>query len=289
MSRGRRLTPLFEAMRETTPAKASVAPDSPPVEVPVPAPAPKSTPASPRVLNGPRVLRPVADDDAADSSPSTGSARESLAASVKQAIERTYIVPGRMLLIGVSVLVVVLGLTWIIAYTAGERRQKAQLLQRVAESSGAPPLQPAEDVDPRPQPPPAAPRTEPRAQNTPSVQPITPESPSPGPDPRVNGNNYLYVVTTSYSDAQATAAFLTTNGLPAGMVPYGDKVDPDSERAKNGRWRVLVLEGIPSGQFRNSARRSELEADVRRIGWKKDRRGNTTFDFAWELYKSGTP
>ncbi len=76
-------------------------------------------------------------------------------------------------------------------------------------------------------------------------------------DPRVEGNNYLELVTLSQAQAEEAIAYLDGNGVSAIGVP----VDRGARGTNNpARYRIVTLElAIPSGRF------SELDGDRRRL------------------------
>ena len=108
-------------------------------------------------------------------------------------------------------------------------------------------------------------------------------------DPRGTALNYLWVETvTTLADADGIVAFLQANGLPAVAVPRS-KVDIATARAKNERnWEVVLLEGIPSNEYRASAtRRRALEDRVKALGQQLAKEGLSAFNLSsppWKKY-----
>lgn len=88
-----------------------------------------------------------------------------------------------------------------------------------------------------------------------------------GIDPRQPGSNYLMVVRLPAESAFHAAAFLTANGVPAAALPARANLDPVQALENNADHVVVVLEGIPPGQFSQRAQwRDSLQNRVAEIG-----------------------
>jgi len=88
-----------------------------------------------------------------------------------------------------------------------------------------------------------------------------------GIDPRQPGSNYLLVVRLPGEAAFHAASYLTNNGVPAAALPVRSDLDPVRALENNADHHVVVLEGIPPGQFsQRAAWRDALQNRVAEIG-----------------------
>jgi len=283
MSRSRRMPPLFEVMRETNPPRGPLPPPTP-INVPRPA-APVVRPVTPAAAPSPRrdaggpalaLAQPADDAPPPENRPAFRLRGWDL--------NRQVTFPAKtILLVGAAafgVFALTFAVVWGIAWNRGHETARLKWLAEKAEPATAelaadPTATTAPDPLANPRPTQSTARTQPapRQQQPPATAqqrqpvasvPVEAGSLAPGADPRGTGQNYLWIVTLQkLDDAEAVAAFLTRNGVPAGVVPMG-QVDMATARANNHRnWEVFALEGIPSGQFRASAaKRQALEQKV---------------------------
>jgi hypothetical protein len=101
-----------------------------------------------------------------------------------------------------------------------------------------------------------------------------------GVDPREQGKNYLVIERLMFDDAMAAAQFLTDNGVPSVVVaPEGVEVS-DLQQQPRGIWLVVAREGFTRDEFRASGPRAdEIKSAVVKLGrrWKQDHKGTTNF------------
>jgi hypothetical protein len=320
MSRSRRLPPLFEVMRETTPLsraggalRSAASPPPPPAPPSIddlprarPATRPEAVGSTGPLLNGPQVLRPVHREDDED----TDEAGVSITGAVPRLsslvnLNRTYVLPASWVIGGLGVVLALMVAVWAVAHRAGAASERSRLIPSIPAPAGlagagepaglggeplpsaSPPALIANNVVPSTGPGSARPATEPPI-------PRTTGSHSSADDPRQPGYNYLLIQRDlRQDDAEATAAFLTSRGVPSVAFPAGGgRVDRAAADAKNRpQWMVIVREGIASADYRKSTRKDELLQTVKRLGleWKKNPKGGFDFDSSlWMLYKPRT-
>lgn len=200
----------------------------------------------------------------------------------------------RLLAIIAASVIALVALVAVIAYKKGQTNEGDKWAQMNAGSNpGETPVGPV----PKPVDPLIAPEVQPDG-GSPLGKPFDPSGRVVVPEQPQNttenlelqvGWNYLVAATLNRADAELAAQYLVQNGLPVKLVPK-DRVDPNSARANNGLWQVLILRGVPRDQY--TKRRTEREAltsQVQRLGkkWKAENKKAPT-DFAepyWELRK----
>lgn len=201
-------------------------------------------------------------------------------------LDRTLHVPMSAIYLSIAGVLLVVLIIWAIAYRSGASQEKAkseQELRAVAGTKLQDPLKTAPTqipnnpslVSPRPAPTPTQPAKEP---------PVPANTGSPfGIDPRQVGLNYYLVEgRLDRESAEKMHAFLIQRGVPAFAV-----VDDRGGAVNNPPlYLVGVNRGVTGEEFRNqSAARTELEAQIRRLGkvWQSEHRGTTDFSrTAWE-------
>lgn len=302
MSRSRRMPPLFEVMRETNPPRGPLPPPTP-VHIPRydkggAAPVVRSISTPPQQTGPSLSLHKPSDDTPATPEPPEAPAAATSDGGVWD-LNRPITLPAKTLLFAVAGIIVLLAGVWYAGWQLGAKEEKAKHLP-AADSLSAPTDPPGVAPDPLTQPPQVAstppqqprqqPAATPSASRTQATQPSQqPPAAAAGLDPRGTGLNYLCIVSPrNLEDADAVAAFLTRNGVPAGVVPIG-KVDMATARANNHRgWEVFALEGVPSGQFRASAaKRRALEQKVEALEAQLNRELKSNFrlrDHLWKKY-----
>jgi hypothetical protein len=187
-------------------------------------------------------------------------------------------------------LVLVLVLTWVMAYQLGARNERNRLLGRADQPP--PPISPeTPGVGRRSESRPAAARPTAATQSPSTAGSVTrPPAPPVGidDDPRVAGVNYLIIASLRREDAERAAAFLTDSGVPSAVVVPEGKSEARLRQDPRATWQVIAREGVPSGEFRASAqRRADLESKVKQLGarWKADHKGVANFaDCGWDRF-----
>jgi hypothetical protein len=201
------------------------------------------------------------------------------------------------ILMAIAAVMVLVALTWVIAFQQGEGNAAAKLKLGGSEEPVAPAItDPMLEADGRGAISPRPTSQRPVSTNTTSTtsrRPVeTASGPvvawEPGTDPREPAHNYLLIATVPYRDAEAMAQFLSEQGVPAAAAPASDKVDPKRAMANNDPHVVFPLKGVHSSEY--SARQGErdaLKARVEQIGklWRKAG-GYEDFSKAqWARYK----
>lgn len=215
--------------------------------------------------------------------------------------ERTLKISQTTVLMGIAAVMVVLALTWIVAFKQGGKNVEAKLTGGATEEPVSP-----EIVDPmlggRQERAGSGGGTVPRgdepSRRTPTPTPAGPRQPesgsatvaqwTPGTDPRQPAHNYLVVATVPFRDAEVIAQFLTEHGVPAAAGPASDKVDPKRAMANNDAHVVFPLMAVPSDRYSAmKAERDALAAKVKQIGklWKQAGGGSDFSDATWYRYK----
>jgi hypothetical protein len=291
MAGSRSTPPLFDLIRPASDRGEEVKPVAPAKPA---SPPPSQIAASPAAPPAPRPVvtspKPVIR---LETSPPPSPPRVSLGAE-EQPRQRAPEVPvsgasPRTLTIGtvwvglaVAGVIASLILVWAIAYSSGQNAEKERLARLFDVPNGSSDEQGLANSMP-----PVLPRdsnTNPGGSLSGSVpegpprNPAVATPPAPQADTRQVGSNYLLCASQlSKESADAAAAFLTANGVPAIATGRG------------GKYTVYTLLGIPAGSLDEKlAVRNQHKAEVARIGqlWRKEHPGASDFsDAYWEKYK----
>lgn len=186
-----------------------------------------------------------------------------------------------VLLGGAGVLVAVIAVIAMVAFSAGANRERSALLPK----DGEPPSVPDNTKrDPKQ---PSDPLTESRgtkgSESSGSQAALPAAVPAAsevfGEDPRESGKNYLIVERLMFDEAIGAAQFLTANGVPAAVVPPEGVESSDLQRQARGIWLVIARHGFTRDEFRASGAAEELKNNVIKLGrrWKQDHKGQTNF------------
>ncbi len=287
-------------------ASPTVAPPPPPTPPPVaPAPAAAPTPAppapKPRVTLKPPAPKPEARPEA-ERTP-----RSEAASSGPGWASRVFRVPMSWVVIGAAILLGLVIVTWVVAYSAGEEAAKDRILARSPEDPpGGPISDPGRDIN-DPTIPGRQPIVPPPIDPTPNPDPkpsddVVPEPPTPvadpdalpttwqpGEDPRRANHNYLRVCRVPWNQAYAAVDHLTRNGVPAAAVPDDSRLDPGQAISNNALHLVIVLEAIPSGRRDlMRSRGGQLQTRVRELGQRFAEQASGNDDFStcyWSLHR----
>ncbi len=192
-------------------------------------------------------------------------------------------------LYGVAGLVVLLIVTWAVAYKVAHGRGEDQAVKDLGlggtikePGRESIPVNPNLVNNELKAPEPKAPQPE----RKPKVDP-PPPAPAAGTEPRVVGLNYYLLASGLDKDgAQKIADFLTENGLQSAAA-----VDRKPTGSNNpGSYVVFVTRGIKPEEYKTrAAARTEVETQVSRLGkvWQKERKGKTDFSQAyWQRYSN---
>jgi len=200
-------------------------------------------------------------------------------------LKRQVAVPMSAILVVIGVGILVLVLTWGIAYTVGGKRGEANITRDLGGGGVKPESFPLNEnlVQGSPKAPEA--RQQPLPERRPPVNPSTPavNPPAGSGTVPVAGVNYLLLASGMDKDgADKMASFLTQNGLPAAAVV--DK--PASGSNNRGSYIVLVTRGLTSEEYKQGDRypaRAEVMSKVASLGkvWQKDHKGQTDFSQAY--------
>ncbi len=204
---------------------------------------------------------------------------------------------GSSLWIALGIAASLVVLTWVVAYQSGAKHEQARLLgpKQAPPPDGAVDgktgLQPTDRTPKTP-----TPRTSPIDGAGTAAKPKTPAAPPAqqeqtsavfGDDPREVGVNYLVIERLLLKDAQAAAAFLSQNGVPAVVVaPEGEEAASLLAKPRS-LWCVIARQGLTSDEYKRGAERQGLIAKVQQIGrrWKTEQKGSSDFaSCGWDKY-----
>lgn len=267
MARSRKTPPLFEVMRETDRR----------VEMP-----------RPIHTGGILPRRSTAEDQSGKlrlaEAGSNGVAGEH--AETRAGPSKSLVVPLPVALSAVGILIAVVAAVSILAFKAGAKRERDQLLPK---DSGPPPVvTPDVSLTNRP----VIPQPERKTvEPTPPPEPPAAKAGAPpvfGDDPREVGKNYLVVERLLFDDAMEAAQFLTDNGVASVVVPPEGLKTEDLLKQPRALWLVVVREGFTRDEFRaDGARATAIKNAVIHLGrrWKQDHKGKSDFaSCLWDKY-----